>query len=99
MPLNDIRDFINMAMQGDATIETRLELIIRQQNAVQAQIDELQNTMEILNYKQWYYETAKQAGSTAVPRNLPIDMIPEKYRTVRQSLRKVPDDEASDTEI
>lgn len=99
MPLNDIRDFINMAMQGDATIETRLELIIRQQHAVQAQIDELQNTMEILNYKQWYYETAKQAGSTAVPRNLPIDMIPEKYRTVRQSLRKVPDDEASDTEI
>lgn len=90
MPLKDIRTYIHMAMQGDETIESRLELIYRQREAVRAQMAELQKTLDTLDFKCWYYETAKEAGTTDVPRNLPLEEIPEQYRATRITLRQLP---------
>ncbi|MGN0474624.1 MAG: MerR family transcriptional regulator, partial [Acutalibacteraceae bacterium] len=73
MKLKDIKKFVLMAMEGDATIDERLELIIRQQEAVHNQIAELQQTLDTLDFKRWYYETAKQAGTTDVPRDTPME--------------------------
>ncbi|MGM9579498.1 MAG: MerR family transcriptional regulator [Evtepia sp.] len=87
MPLKDIRDFIHMAMEGDATIDHRLALIIRQQEAVRRQMAELEETLDTLAFKRWYYETAKEAGTTAVPREMPLEELPEPFRAVRKRLR------------
>ncbi|MBR2928754.1 MAG: MerR family transcriptional regulator [Oscillospiraceae bacterium] len=88
MPLKDIREFIRMAMQGDETIDERLELIVRQREAVRKQMEELQQTLETLDFKQWYYETARDAGTTAVPRNMTLEELPQQYREVRRRLRR-----------
>lgn len=88
MPLKDIREFVLMAMQGDTTIDARLELIKQQREAVLKQMDELQNTLNTLDFKCWYYETAKNAGTTAVPRNMPTDELPEQFREIRKRLRR-----------
>ena len=87
MPLKDIREFIRMAMQGDETIDERLELIVRQREAVRKQMEELQQTLETLDFKQWYYETARDAGTTAVPRNMTLEELPQQYREVRKIFR------------
>lgn len=87
MKLTDIKDFIYMAMNGDETIDERLDLIIKQQNAVKKQMEELQETLDTLNFKRWYYETAKKAGTTAVPREMKLHEIPEEFREVRKKLR------------
>ena len=88
MPLKDIREFIQMAMQGDGTIEQRLELIIRQQEAVRKQMEELQQTLETLDFKRWYYETARDAGTTDVPNSMTLEELPGQYREVRRRLRR-----------
>ena len=90
MPLKDIRTYIDMAMRGDETIEQRLKMIEKQRQAVRAQMAELQKTLDTLDFKCWYYETAKQAGTTAVPRNMPLEKIPEQYRGARVTLRQLP---------
>ncbi|MGM9663181.1 MAG: MerR family transcriptional regulator [Oscillospiraceae bacterium] len=87
MPLKDIRDFIHMAMQGDNTIDERLALIIRRQEAVRRQMEELRQTLETLDFKRWYYETAKEAGTTAVPKEMAEEELPERFREVRRRLR------------
>ena len=87
MPLKDIRTFIHMAMEGDSTIDPRLELICRQKQAVEDQIQSLQETLETLNFKCWYYETAKAAGTTDIPRNMTLEELPQEYRAVRKRLR------------
>lgn len=87
MPLKDIRGFILMAIKGDETIDARLALIIKQQEAVSRQIEELQETLDTLDFKRWYYETAKDAGTTDVPRNMPLDELPERFRETRRRLR------------
>lgn len=87
MQLTDIKRFIEMAMQGDETIDERLELIIKQKQAVKHQIEELGKTLKTLEFKTWYYETAKKEGTTAVPRNMTLEELPEEYREVRKALR------------
>lgn len=87
MQLKDIREFVLMAMEGDATIDARLELIKKQQEAVGAQMEELRQTLDTLDFKRWYYETAKAAGTTDVPRSMTLDQLPEQYREVRRRLR------------
>ncbi len=87
MSLTDIKHFIEMSMQGDDTIEERLALISRQKEAVKAQINDLNKTLKVLEFKEWYYKTAKEAGTTTVPRNMTLDELPEEYREVRKMLR------------
>lgn len=87
MSLSDIKRFIEMAMLGDETIDERLELIIKQKQSVKQQIDELRSTLKTLEFKEWYYETAKAAGTTDVPRNMSLEDLPEQFRQVRRDLR------------
>lgn len=90
MPLKDIRTYIDMAMRGDETVEPRLQLLTRQREVVRAQMAELQKSLDMLDFKCWYYETAIQCGTTDVPRNMPLEEIPEQYRAARIALRKLP---------
>lgn len=87
MRLTDIRHFVEMSMQGDDTINERLALIVQQKDAVQTQIEHLTQTLKALEFKEWYYRTAKEAGTTAVPRQMTLDELPEEYREVRKALR------------
>ena len=87
MQLIDIKRFIEKSMQGDETIDERLLLIVKQKEAVKFQIEELNATLKTLEFKHWYYETAKNAGTTEVPRNMTLEELPEEYREVRKKLR------------
>lgn len=90
MALKEIRRFVEMAMQGDATIAPRLAMIVKQKQAVQAQITELQETLTVLEFKEWYYQTAQAAGTTRVPREMPDAALPPRLRPVRKRLKEDP---------
>lgn len=87
MQLKDIRGFVLMAMAGDETIAPRLELIRKQQEAVREQICQLQETLDMLDFKCWYYETAQAAGTTDVLRNMEPEKLPERFRQVQRRLK------------
>ncbi|AGK98341.1 MerR family transcriptional regulator [Clostridium pasteurianum] len=89
MSLKDIKTFVEWAMQGDETIDQRLNMFQEQRKAVEAQIAQLQDTLDVLKYKCWYYETAKAAGTTAVPRAMQEDHIPDNVRYVRKKSQKI----------
>ena len=89
MSIKDIREYIRLAMEGDSTIEQRLALFERQREMLRLQMLELQKTMDTLDYKCWYYETAKAAGSTKVPQNMPLEELPERFRRVRKNLKTI----------
>ena len=78
------KTFIDLCMAGDSTISERLNLIRRQQEAVRAQMAQLQSTLDMLDYKEWYYLTAQQAGTCALHATLPEEEIPERFRAIRQ---------------
>lgn len=93
MSLKDIREYIELAMQGDATITQRLELFRKQRTMLEARMAELQQTMDTLDYKCWYYETAAAQGTTEGISAIMEEQMPERLRAVRARLRKVDDEE------
>lgn len=82
MPLRDIREFILMSMRGDESINERYDLIVKQRGAVEEQIRELSATLEFLNFKEWYYRTAKEKGSTEAVKEMPISEVPSEFHEV-----------------
>lgn len=90
MSLTDIREYIHLAMEGDSTIEERLQLFYRQRQILQAQMEELQHTMDVLDFKCWYYETARDAGTVQVPQSMSVEELPPQFRNLKRNLAKVP---------
>lgn len=79
MSIKNIKQFIDWCVEGDSTIEQRLELIDQQRNAVLHQIDQLKETLAVLNYKHWYYETAKEAGTCTIHDKMQTEDIPKEH--------------------
>lgn len=89
MPLRDIKHFIMLAQEGDGTIRERLQLFLKQRESVLEQIQELEDTLEILNYKCWYYQTALEHGTTSIPRSLSLEEIPKQHQNAKKRLQKI----------
>ena len=64
--MRDIRQFTDWLQLGDASLAQRHEMFLERKRAVEAQLAELQQTLELINYKCWYYETAIAAGTEKI---------------------------------
>ena len=77
-----------MAMPGDETIDECLQMFLHRKEETEQQIKELEKTLETTNYKIWFYETAKEKGTTKGVACECSD-VPKKYRKVKQRLAKI----------
>lgn len=66
MPLKDIRTFIEWCMQGDQTLKQRYEMFQERKATVEKQLQELQQVLNTIDYKCWYYQTAVDAGTEEI---------------------------------
>lgn len=62
LEIKDIKRFMDLCAEGPATFAERKELFENQKKAVEAEISRLNATLEMLNYKCWYYESAMEIG-------------------------------------
>ena len=88
MPLKEIRSFMDWSRQGDATISQRLELIEKQRQSVLDQQKQLEDTLPMLDYKRWYYQTAQEAGTCGIHDTLSPEQIPEQFRPLMAQWEK-----------
>lgn len=88
MSIKGIKQFINWCSEGDNTIEQRLNMFKEQQKRVTEQIAELQETLDVIKFKCWYYETAQAAGTCAVHDSLKPGDIPEDIRNLKLKVEK-----------
>lgn len=84
MPIKEIKHYIDLYEQGDATLEARRELIYARKQAVERQMAELQHTLDFITYKCWFYDTAVEAGSAEVPRTMPLEGLPPDIRKIKE---------------
>lgn len=87
MSIKDIRQYIELALKGDDTIELRLMMFRRQKEVLQQKMAEMQHTMAMVEYKCWYYETAKAAGTVEVPQNMKESDVPKQFQDIRRELK------------
>ena len=66
MPIKDIRQFTEWVLQGDASLQERYHMFLERKQAVEKQMAELQETLDFINHKCWYYKTAIEAGTEKI---------------------------------
>ena len=94
MSIKDIKTYLELTLQGDDTIHERLELFKKQRRILQEQMASLQRTLDMLDYKCWYYETTSRKSrhnrrSNQYPRRSPTRTIPKRKKTPKRHTRKL----------
>ena len=90
LSIKDIRNFISMVIQGDeSSLAKRLTLFQARRDAVKKQIKDMQETLELLEFKCWYYEQAIQDGTEEKVRSLSLDEIPKQYRNKKKKMETI----------
>lgn len=92
MSIKQIRAFTILCDQGDSTISQRLRIILDQREAVEEQITELQDALDVLKYKTWLYEVALEAGTTAIHDYMPLEEMPPNIQRIKERIRRLTDD-------
>ena len=80
MQLNEIREFMDWCQQGDSTIEKRLNLFKKQKENVLSEIARLQETLNLIQYKEWYYTKALNDGTEKYVKNMSLEEMPKEIQ-------------------
>ena len=87
MPISKIKEYVELAQQGDSTLKERYNMILEQKKVIEKELKALEDCYKEFEYKEWYYETAIKAGTEKVVENitstlptLEIDKIPKNER-------------------
>ena len=83
MPIKEIREYIDLYLQGDATIEERRRIVYSRRAAIDAQLEELMLARDFIDYKCWYYDVARESGTCDTPRNMPYEELPEDIKRIK----------------
>ena len=87
--IKEIRSYIDMTKRGDDSLEERLQLFEERKKDVERQMKELQETLDLLKYKCWYYEMAIQDQSEERVRSLSAEELPEEYKKIKNHIQSV----------
>ncbi|WP_404328104.1 MerR family transcriptional regulator [Mesobacillus maritimus] len=69
MPIKEIKHFIDWCSDGDSTLQQRYDMFMERRATVEAQMEELKKTMELIEHKCFYYKTALDAGTEDIHKN------------------------------
>lgn len=72
MPIDSIKEYVDLCLEGDATIERRRKIILEQKAAAQIQLREAEQRLRYLEKKAEYY-------AEIVSRSIPDDTNPGKW--------------------
>ncbi|WP_342550088.1 MerR family transcriptional regulator [Paenibacillus sp. FSL P2-0089] len=66
MPIKEIKHFIEWCSEGDSTLQRRYDMFLERKASVEAQMEELRKTMEVIDHKCHYYKTALEKSTEMV---------------------------------
>jgi len=74
MPIKEIKNFIDWCSDGDSTLQKRYDMFIERKALVEAQMEELKKTIELIEHKCLYYKTALDAGTENIHKKDKIEI-------------------------
>ena len=78
LEIRDIKQFMAWCEEGSSTYSQRKELFEARREAVKAEMEKLQKTLDMVQFKCWYYETALRDGNEdGLAAMLPDGLPPE----------------------
>lgn len=88
LEIKDIKQFFAWVNEGSSSYAKRKELFEARKSAVEAEIQSLQKTLALLEFKCWYYETALADGNENRIKSMLPDRLPEEIQKLYDKSRK-----------
>ena len=86
LSIKDIKNFMEITAQGDKALNKRLNIFRKRRDTLKKELEDLQEILNVMEYKCWYYEQACAAGTEDAVKNLDEAKIPEKFRKAREHI-------------
>jgi len=79
LSIKEMRRFIELVGKGDDSLKERLELFLERRESLEKQIEEMRKTLDVLDFKVWYYTEALRKGteegmSDLAPEDVPLEL-------------------------
>ena len=88
MEIKDIRQFMDWCAEGPATYPQRKTLFEAQRSHMEAELEQMNRTLDMLKFKCWYYEQAIRDGNEKKLTAMIPDELPEDIRAIYDSSHK-----------
>lgn len=82
MSLDEIKVFIDLIKDGDASINKRRDMFYQRKKEVEAQLEELNNVLDFIKFKCWYYDTASQDKTEKNVKAMIPDSLPKEMKSI-----------------
>lgn len=80
MEIRDIRQFMDWCVEGPSTYPQRRAMFQAQRVHMEAQLADMNRTLDMLRFKCWYYEQAMKDGNEDRLKELIPDQLPDEIR-------------------
>ena len=88
LEIKEIKQFMDWCVEGSSTYPQRKALFETQKAHMEAEIERMNRTLDMLRFKCWYYAQAIHDGSEdAIPAMIP-DQLPEDIRRAYENSHK-----------
>lgn len=80
LEIREIKQFMEWCSQGSSTYGLRHQFFLDRQKIVEARMEQMHKTMDMIRYKCWYYEQALAHGSEDQVQAMLPDRLPEEIQ-------------------
>ncbi len=88
LQIKDIKQFMSWCLEGSSTYTKRKELFESQKKQVEAEITKLNKTLDMLNFKCWYYSEAIKDGNEDRLKNIIPNELPNSIKSAYMNSHK-----------
>ena len=88
MEIKDIRQFMDWCVEGPATYPQRKAMFEAQRVHMEAELEHMNRTLDMLKFKCWYYKQAMQDGSEDRVQRMIPDQLPGEIRQAYENTHK-----------
>ena len=80
LEIKEIKQFMAWCAEGSETYTLRRDLFLKRKKAVEEEIERMERTLALINYKCWYYEEAIKDGNEERLQNMSPEDMPAEIR-------------------
>ena len=89
MQIKEIKQFLIWCNEGNSTLPKRLKMFEEQKIKVLNQIQELENTLNLINFKCWYYSESVKQGTDEYVKKMPVTKMPTDIQIFYKKAHKL----------
>lgn len=87
MSIKQIQSFMALYARGPETLKARQDMFEAQREKVLAQMEELKEMLDVIDYKCWYFKEAQRVGNPEFYKKLPPEKQPAQLKEFYEKVR------------